>query len=98
MERRISASGQHKRRFPQDFLAFLLNDVPPEDLVQGVRHVAAGDALLSPRVTRRLIPQFASSRPARNGRPDARGLTPRELEGLALVAPRPATTATPRAP
>lgn len=67
-------------------MAFLLKDVPPEDLVQGVRHVAAGDALLSPRVTRRLIAQFARSRPARIGRPDAGVLTPRELEVLALVA------------
>ena len=65
---------------------FLLKDVPPEDLVEGVRHVAAGDALLSPRITRRLIAQFARQRPARAGRPDAGPLTPRELEVLALVA------------
>ena len=63
---------------------FLLKDVPPEDLVQGVRHVAAGDALLSPRVTRRLIAQFAR-RPARASPPAADVLTPRELEVLALV-------------
>src|SRR5581483_10911807 len=37
---------------------FLLKDVPPEELVHAVRVVAAGDALLAPAVTRRLIAQF----------------------------------------
>ncbi len=45
---------------------FLLKDERPEDLVQGVRLVAAGDALLSPSVTRRLIAEFAK-RGARRG-------------------------------
>jgi DNA-binding NarL/FixJ family response regulator len=44
---------------------FLLKDARPEDLVEGVRIVAAGDALLAPSVTRRLIGIFA-----RDGRPD----------------------------
>jgi DNA-binding NarL/FixJ family response regulator len=65
---------------------FLLKDAPPEDLIQAVRHVAAGDALLAPRVTRRLIAQFARCRPARISQPAADMLTPRELEVLALVA------------
>jgi DNA-binding NarL/FixJ family response regulator len=64
---------------------FLLKDVPPEDLVQGIRHVAAGDALLAPSITRRLIAQF-TRRPARPAPPTAGRLTPRELEILALVA------------
>jgi DNA-binding NarL/FixJ family response regulator len=64
---------------------FLLKDVPPEELIQGVRHVAAGDALLAPSITRRLIAQFTRHRPARVSRP-ASVLTPRELEVLALVA------------
>jgi DNA-binding NarL/FixJ family response regulator len=38
---------------------FLLKDVPPEELIRGVRIVAAGDALLAPSVTRRLIAEFA---------------------------------------
>ena len=38
---------------------FLLKDVPPEELVRGVRQVAAGDGLLAPAVTRRLIEAFA---------------------------------------
>jgi DNA-binding NarL/FixJ family response regulator len=63
---------------------FLLKDVPPEELIQGVRHVAAGDALLAPSITRRLIAQFARRRPVRASQP-AGVLTPRELEVLALV-------------
>lgn len=42
---------------------FLLKDALPDELVHAVRVVAAGDALLAPRVTRRLISQFASRRP-----------------------------------
>ena len=66
---------------------FLLKDVRPEDLVQGVRLVAAGDALLAPSVTRRLIAEFAK-RGARRG-PDHRLealLTERERQVLGLVA------------
>ncbi len=66
---------------------FLLKRTPAADLVAGIRVVAAGDALLAPSVTRRLIDQFAQ-RPAA-GRTDARALdeiTAREREVLALVA------------
>jgi DNA-binding NarL/FixJ family response regulator len=66
---------------------FLLKDIDPDDLRQAVRVVAAGDALLSPSVTRRLITEFAT-RPPR--RPREHGelavLTGREREVLALVA------------
>lgn len=66
---------------------FLLKDVPPEELVHAVRVVAAGDALLAPAVTRRLIAQFArDQRRARHPAPPAETLTPRELEVLGLVA------------
>ena len=65
---------------------FLLKDVGPEALLEGVRVVAAGDGLLAPRVTRRLIEQY-SHRP--EGMPlDDRALavlTDREREVLALV-------------
>jgi DNA-binding NarL/FixJ family response regulator len=65
---------------------FLLKDVGPEALLEGVRVVAAGDALLAPRITRRLIEQY-SGRP--EGVPlDDRALavlTDREREVLALV-------------
>ncbi len=69
---------------------FLVKDTEPADLLQAVRVVARGDALLSPSVTRRLITDLAS-RPERPppsgslGRALA-GLTDREREVLALVA------------
>jgi DNA-binding NarL/FixJ family response regulator len=66
---------------------FLVKDTEPEDLLRAVRTVAAGDGLLSPRITRRLIAEFAA-RPApkrvRSSALDA--LTEREREVLALVA------------
>ncbi|NEC27849.1 response regulator transcription factor [Streptomyces sp. SID8111] len=67
---------------------FLLKDAPPSDLIAAVRVVAAGDALLAPSVTRRLIADFARQRPAARGRPALRlkGLTERETEVLTLVA------------
>jgi DNA-binding NarL/FixJ family response regulator len=68
---------------------FLLKDVRPEDLVQGVRVVAAGDALLDPAVTGRLIAEFAGrARRAAVAPPDPRveQLTPREREVFGLMA------------
>ena len=66
---------------------FLLKDTPPQDLINGVRVVAAGDALLAPSVTRKLIRAFASQPAARRGGTGALGLlTEREQEVLALVA------------
>ena len=66
---------------------FLVKHTEPAELVRAVRVVAAGDALLSPGVTRRLIADFAS-RPARTGAPPAGMtlLTEREREVVALVA------------
>jgi DNA-binding NarL/FixJ family response regulator len=54
---------------------FLLKDTPPEDLLAGVRVIAAGDALLAPSITRQLIAEFAA-------RPDENRATPAELELL----------------
>ncbi|MFE7590004.1 response regulator [Kitasatospora sp. NPDC057512] len=67
---------------------FLLKDAPPADLIAAVRVVAAGEALLAPSVTRRLIEDFARTRPARRRDPKVRlnGLTPRETEVLGLIA------------
>jgi DNA-binding NarL/FixJ family response regulator len=66
---------------------FLLKDTPPEQLVEAIRVVAAGDALLSPSVTRRVIAQFAGRASRAMTRPSALGgLTARELEVLQLVA------------
>ncbi len=66
---------------------FLLKDVRAETLFDAVRVVAAGDALLAPAVTRRLVSEFARLRPALPVRPDALAdLTPRETDVLRLVA------------
>jgi DNA-binding NarL/FixJ family response regulator len=68
---------------------FLLKDVLPEDLVHATRVVAAGEALLSPSVTRRLIAEFAGrakSRPATEVDRRVQALTPREREILEMMA------------
>ncbi|MEU3301171.1 MULTISPECIES: response regulator transcription factor [unclassified Streptomyces] len=68
---------------------FLLKDAPPADLISAVRIVAAGEALLAPSVTRRLIADLVDKRPApRKDRAALRlnGLTPRETEVLELIA------------
>jgi DNA-binding NarL/FixJ family response regulator len=66
---------------------FLLKDAPPSQLIDGIRAVAGGDALIAPSVTRRLIREFAARpRPAAGPPPVLDELTPRELEVLALVA------------
>ena len=66
---------------------FLLKDAPPETLFEAVRVVAAGDALLAPGVTRRLIAEFARLRPPQRTRTeDLEALTRREVEILGLVA------------
>ena len=69
---------------------FLLKDVTPEQLVTAASTVRAGDALLAPSITRRLVERFA---PRAHGTPaglpahgDLSDLTPRELEVLQLVA------------
>jgi DNA-binding NarL/FixJ family response regulator len=67
---------------------FLLKDVPPEQLVDGIRAVASGDALLAPAVTRRVIEEFVRRPPdsVRTAPPELAELTARELEVLKLVA------------
>jgi DNA-binding NarL/FixJ family response regulator len=66
---------------------FLLKDASAGELAEAVRLVAAGDALLSPGVTRRLIAEFARmGAPRSPGREQLDGLTERESEVLALVA------------
>ena len=68
---------------------FLLKDIDPPDLLAAVRVVAAGEALLAPRLTRRLIEAFveqARSAPApATEREELAELTPREREVLTLV-------------
>lgn len=65
---------------------FLLKDALPEDLVHAVRVVAAGDALLAPSVTRRMIAQFAAQKPrTTQGSARLAELTEREREVLVLM-------------
>jgi DNA-binding NarL/FixJ family response regulator len=69
---------------------FLLKDVTAERLFEAVRVIAAGEALLAPAVTRRLISEFSRIRPRQATPPTAmaalRELTPRETEVLRLIA------------
>jgi DNA-binding NarL/FixJ family response regulator/class 3 adenylate cyclase len=67
---------------------FLLKDVPPEQLVAGIRAVASGDALLAPSVTRRVIEEFVRRPPdsVRTPPESLAELTARELEVLKLIA------------
>jgi DNA-binding NarL/FixJ family response regulator len=64
---------------------FLLKRSPPEQLIEAIRTVAAGDALLAPSVTQRLIAEF-STRPVREVDPRFADLTDREREVLIAVA------------
>ena len=66
---------------------FLLKDAPSEQLVAGIRTVAAGDALLAPALTRRLIEHFVRRPPPDTASPPSLSqLTSRELEVLTLLA------------
>jgi DNA-binding NarL/FixJ family response regulator len=65
---------------------FLLKDVTPEQLIASVRLVAAGDALLAPSITRRLIERYASRDAPSGLTRDLSELTPREVEVLRQIA------------
>ena len=65
---------------------FLVKDTEPADLVRAVRAVAVGDALLSPRATRRLIAEYASRAKSSDRSPSLDLLTDREREVMAQVA------------
>ncbi|MDN4480618.1 response regulator [Demequina muriae] len=70
---------------------FLLKDARPAELVDAIRTVAAGDAVMSPRVTRRMLEMFAdrlprADAPATTGDPRLAALSPRETEVLKAVA------------
>ncbi len=65
---------------------FLLKDAPAAELIHAVRVVAAGDALLAPSVTRRLISDFSRQRPSVPAATSIEELTPRENEILRLIA------------
>jgi DNA-binding NarL/FixJ family response regulator len=65
---------------------FLLKDTRPRDLLQAIETVAAGDALLAPSITRRLIAEFAARRDPSQPPPALAELTEREREIMRLVA------------
>jgi DNA-binding NarL/FixJ family response regulator len=65
---------------------FLLKDAGAAELLHAIRVIAAGEALLSPSITRRLIADYASRPPVREQPAALAELTPRELEVLRLIA------------
>ena len=65
---------------------FLLMDAPPDDLINAIRVVAGGDALIAPKVTKRLIAEFADRPEPTEQVKGLDDLTERELEVLTLVA------------
>jgi DNA-binding NarL/FixJ family response regulator len=67
---------------------FLLKDTPPQDLLAAIRIVAAGEALLAPAITKKLIAAFANrpAQPATAIAPELATITDREREVLALIA------------
>jgi DNA-binding NarL/FixJ family response regulator len=65
---------------------FLLKDARPVELLRAIEIVAAGEALIAPVITRRLISEFAARRDPRTPPPELAELTGREREVLALVA------------
>ncbi|WHT17850.1 response regulator transcription factor [Crossiella sp. CA-258035] len=64
---------------------FLLKDTAPRDLLAGIRVVAAGDALLAPSITRKLIAEYTSGAPRRRPLRRLTGVTDREREVLELI-------------
>jgi DNA-binding NarL/FixJ family response regulator len=65
---------------------FLLKDAPADDLIAAIRIIAAGEAILAPAVTRRLIDQFARQRPRSIDLASTRSLTERERQVLRRMA------------
>ncbi|SDG55332.1 DNA-binding response regulator, NarL/FixJ family, contains REC and HTH domains [Lentzea fradiae] len=65
---------------------FLLKDAPPPQLLQGIRTVASGAALLAPEVTRQLVGRYAERIKPVNEKEPELPLAPRELEVLRLIA------------
>jgi DNA-binding NarL/FixJ family response regulator len=65
---------------------FLLKDTPRRELLHAIEVVAAGDALLAPSITRRLIAEFAARRDPRDASQELADLTDRERDVLVLIA------------
>ena len=85
--RRPRRLSRHNEALRAGASGFLLKDAPPPDLRAAIRIVAAGDALLAPSITRRLIAEFARRPETARQRPaDLVSLTGREVEVLGLIA------------
>ena len=65
---------------------FLLKDTPPQDLLAAVRVAARGEAMISPRITKRLLASFAAGATETEARTKLETLTPREREVAVLIA------------
>ena len=65
---------------------FILKNAPPEDLIEAVRVIADGNALLAPSVTRRIINEFAQRTPRYDLKNKLSSLTEREIEVMRLIA------------
>jgi DNA-binding NarL/FixJ family response regulator len=65
---------------------FLVKDTEPAELLRAVRVVAAGESLLSPSVTRRVVGEFAARSPRTAPHPELSALTDREREIVGLMA------------
>ncbi len=63
---------------------FLLKDVPPHELAQAIRTVARGDAVVSPRITKRLLEEYADQLPDLSGDPGGDAAVPAVLSGLTV--------------
>src|ERR671937_332875 len=82
-----TCAGRARKALRAGASGFLLKDAPADQLVSAIRVVAAGDALLAPPVTKRLIEEFARRpTPPPEGPVELAELTPREREILTLVA------------
>lgn len=77
---------------------FLLKDVPPDDLIQAIRVVAAGDAIVAPSVTRRLLDRFAARLPSAHQQATPRGSTGSPNANWRSCASSPRACRTPRSP
>ncbi len=85
--RRGVAPGCRSDGRPHAGHGFLLKSAPPAQLIEAVRTVAAGDALLAPAITRRLVEEFVRGpRPGDAVPPGLQELTDREREVLELMA------------
>lgn len=66
--------------------AFLLKDVEPDELVRAVRVVNAGESIVAPRITKKLVQEYVSQKPAPTPAQEVENLTPREKEVVRIIA------------